>query len=247
MKENAKKILLWLYSEDLRQPLVSSYDQLETVIPELSSAGMRSMVRYLASQQLVRTETVNNRTLVSLTRHGADRLKQEFPAFSYSPEQWQGRWSALVFLRAPHTDKGFRYLRTVLLEENALPVSRGTYVYPGEFPAKVLHLCQELYVGAVVIFSIAEWRFGDERSMMVDSFSLSAVAELYSGVSSETNRLLQVRNQQKGSYQTLKKDISSVFNRLFSALSQDTGLTQYYFRDVIKPSFLLEQLHQAYP
>jgi DNA-binding transcriptional regulator PaaX len=247
MKENARKILLWLYSDDLRQPFVSNYEQLQAVIPELSSAGMRSMVRYLSTQQLVRTETVNNRTLVSITRHGADRLKQEFPAFSYSPEQWKGKWSALVFLHAPPTDKGFRYLRTVLLEENSLAISRGTYVYPGEFPAKIMHLCQELYVGAVVIFSIAEWRFGDERSMMVDSFSLSAVAEMYSGVSNETNRLLQVRNQQKGSYQTLKKEISSVFNRLFSALSQDTGLTQYYFRDGKKPTNILLQLHQAYP
>jgi hypothetical protein len=246
MKENARKILLWLYSEDLRQPFVSNYEQLELVIPELTRPGLRSMIRYLSGKQLVRTEMVNNRALVSITRHGTDQLKQLFPVFSYSADAWQGKWSALVFLRAPKTDAGFRYLRSVLLEETAVPVSRGVYLYPGEFPEKIVRVCRELYVGAVIIITIADWQFGDERSMIVDSFSLSAVAETYSGVSREANRLLQVRNVQKGSYQTLKKEIPSVFNRLFSIISQDTGLTHHYFRDTARPTEILTKLQQSF-
>jgi DNA-binding transcriptional regulator PaaX len=243
MKANSLKLLLWLYSDNLQEPFVSDYNQLGVVLPELTAAGLRSLTRNLVTQQLVRTETVLQRTTIRITAYGVAELHQQFPALRQVVSPWQGNWSCLVFLKAPKTDQGFRYLRTVLLGEHALQLHRGVYLFPGSVPERVERMCRELYVGAVTVFTIGQWLFGDERSTVVDSFSLSDVVESYSGISKDINQLLSVKNTQKGSYQTLKNQISSVFDRLFICLTQDTGLAQYYFTQTVKPHQLLHSLH----
>lgn len=244
MKSNSHKLLLWLYSENIQQPMVTQYDQLRLIVPDVTTAGLRSLVRNLVKQHLVQTDFVAQHTYIQLTRHGLDRLKGEFPALGWHDRAWSGQWSCLVFLQAPDSDPGFRYLRTLLLGEQAVQLGRGVYLSPEKFSDKVMTTCRELYVGAVAVFTISEWQFGDERSEVVHNFSLSAVAEAYSGISSEVNQLLQYKQNQKSSDDAFKQLFSSVFDRFYLTLLSDNGLTSHYFPTITPPVQLLLRLQR---
>lgn len=247
MKENTQKLLMWLHQphetqaqETSKNKQVSSqrtieYDQLRLLLLDLTPGGRRSLIHHLSRKHLIRSERLPRatgrypHTQLSLTPHGATALATQFPVFATDRENWAGEWSALIFLQAPSSDPHFRYLRALLLDHRAFQLRRGVYLHPGQFPAKIIDTCRDLYVGQVVITELAEWLFGDERSTINDHFMLSDLMSIYSGISSEINQLLTDKNQQKGLTDKFQRRIFSVFDRLFTALSQDVGLLGHYY------------------
>lgn len=243
MKENTKRILTWLYSEDVRQPFFADYVQLTGVVPELSAGGLRSVVKWLSDQQLIAAERVGRQTRFRITQQGLAAVKQAFPVFSDQRQHWHGEWSCLIFLQAPAGDKSFRYLRQKLVEYQALPLSRGVYLYPGIFPPELQHLFHQLYLKSLAVYRVGEWTFGDERSVIMKGYMLSDVAETYSGISKEIDQLLEVKKRQKGLNSANRTELFSVFARLHGALSLDLGLVAHYFPQVDDGISLLSTLH----
>lgn len=233
--------MLWLY------PTVEGWtgraEDLPWLLPEITPGGRRSLVAHLQSEQYLVVENVMGESSVRLTDHGLRTLEAEIPALSASLQRWDGVWAMLIFLTTPKADPRFRNLRKLLVEQGAGQLSRGVYLYPGEFPPPIQTLCQQLYRGNVVISSVNGWQFGDERSLMNELFLLSDAAEIYSGISSQTKELLGSNFSHSQLNHSPKVQLFTVFDRLANQLNHDLGLVNYYFPQVPKPLNLLADLH----
>ena len=261
MKQNTQKLLIWLYSSNhlatsghstssrfagnsyLTTNYSTNYKQLKLILSDLTPGGRRSLVHYLVKKHLLNIERVGKSVAISMTTHGQNALKVQFPVFSPAMQEWQGQWSALIFLDGPKGDPHFRYLRRLLLDNHAFAFSRGVYFYPGEFSSQVINICKEMYVGAVNIVKINGWEFGDERSLVSKNYMLLDLIEVYSGISSEIKVLLKQKDEQKRLTNKFRVQIFSVFDRLFDILCQDPGFIHYYYPQIPTAIKLLNQLH----
>ena len=243
MKLNTQKLLTWLYSPENEQRRLATYEELELLLPNMTSGGRRSLVHYLTQKLLVRTERIGDQTYINPTSHGIDALVAQFPALNGVYQQWQGQWSILIFRSGPKGDPHFRYLRQLLLDNHAFNLSRGVYLYPGELPSQIVNVCKKMYVGSVVVVSTQQWLFGDERSIINQHYLLSDLVEVYSGISKEINQLLELKNNKKRLTKKARLQVYSVFDRLFNVLGTDPGFLHYYYPNVSTALVLLSQLH----
>jgi DNA-binding transcriptional regulator PaaX len=246
MKQTTKKILLWLHSAEESNERVASVEELRLLLPELKNSGFRSLLNLLKKQQLISQEDTTFKGGYRLTSYGKSSLEAEFPVFSNLMSQWSGGWTTIVFLNAPKSDKQFRYLRKFLINNHCGQLSRGVYLYPGQLATEIEKLLLRMYVGSVLVTGIGGWLFGDERSVVVETFNLSDIKNGYSGISKETYQLLKQKNKQKGSDGRDKQEIYLVFDRLVSLLSTDLGLFQHYFPDDKSGVQLLAELQSLF-
>jgi DNA-binding transcriptional regulator PaaX len=245
MKQTTKKILLWLYPTDVSTERVVNVDELRLILPELKDSGFRSLLNLLKKQHLISQENEAAQSVYRLTSYGKTSLEAEFPLFSNLMSDWSGEWSMIVFLNAPKSDKQFRYLRKFLIDNRCGQLSRGVYLYPGTIPTELHKLLLSMYVNAVLVTGVKGWLFGDERSVIIETFNLSDLKSGYSGISKEVYSLLKQKNIQKGFDGGDKQDICLVFDRLAILLNEDLGLFQHYYPDVRSGRELLSQLQNT--
>lgn len=245
MKKNTQKILLALYSTlpTHTQKRRVSYESLQLVVPELTSGGFRSLLFVLKKQGIITTQKVLGVSSVSITQHGVVLLEQEFPALSSKWEHWDGKWECMVFLEAPSFDKQFRYLRTLLIAEGALAISRGVYMAPGGFSDKVVKECQLSYFRGVLLFSVGTWKIATESTFVIEKYGLLDIAELYSGISKDVSRMLKTVIYKKELIYQSKNYINLVYDRVASILAEDPGFCTFYFPEIPKVKKLLEELN----
>lgn len=246
MKQTTKKILLWLYTKETDVGRVVSVDQLRLILPDLKKSGFRSLLNLLKKQHLISQESSTTKTGYRLTSYGRTSLEAEFPVFSNQMNDWSGEWSMIVFLNAPKSDMQFRYLRKFLLDNRCGQLSRGVYLYPGSLPSEMNKLLLNMYVNSVLVTGVKDWLFGDERSMVIETFNLSDLKSGYSGISKEIYALLKLRNDKKRSDGGDKRAICLVFDRLASLINEDLGLFQHYYPDVRSGDELLTQLQNNF-
>ena len=232
MKNTTKKILLWLYPSSVDEERIVDVEELRLILPELKNSGFRSLLNLLKKQQLVLGEETSGQTRYRLTSYGMSSLEAHFPSFSQSMSHWSGQWSMIVFLNAPKSDKQFRYLRKFLVDKHCGQLSRGVYLYPGALTTEINDLLMKLYIGSVLVTGVEGWVFGDERSIIVDTFQLKDLKSGYSGIGKEIYQLLKKKNTKKSFEGRDKDEISLVFDRLVSFLDFDLGLLQYYYPEV---------------
>ena len=243
MKNNTKKILLALYNQNKQLPSPLSVQQLQRVVPTLSNGGFRSLLHVLAKQGLLTTQRVLQKTTVNISQQGMLSLEVEFPALSQKWDTWAGSWECLVFLGSPPFDKQFRYLRTQLISQGAFSVNRGVYLAPGAFSDVILQECQRRYHAHVLLFKVADWKVATEASFIIEKYGLLDVAEAYSGISSDVNRLLESSEYKKGLIYKDKNAISLAYDRVASVLLEDPGFCLFYFPSVVSVKKLLVSLH----
>src|SRR3989337_2489693 len=130
MKENAQRILSWLYPSGKTSRWVRSAE-LSLVAPGLTEGGLQSILFFLQSQKRIVLERVGGDQTASITTHGMRALEDRIPVFSPARREWKGEWRGIFFLQAPKQDKNFRFLRRLLSGAHALPVGRGMFLYPG--------------------------------------------------------------------------------------------------------------------
>lgn len=232
MKNTTRKLLFALCRPEQKEPLYIPSFLCRELLPQLSDAGARSLFSLLKKQQYIAVDTLLSENLVRLTDGGMQALKQEMPVLGFSQSKWDGTWSALVFKDAPEQDKQFRYLREFLLKKGALSLSRGVYVYPGDWPESVITECRDRYLRAVTVFTIKEWIMGDDRSLIIEKYALLDVAQAYSGISSEIDRLISKNKAYTELNNQDKKHFLSLFDRLYHTAVDDYGLLPYYFPQV---------------
>lgn len=232
MKQNAQKILLSLYSLSDNGQVhndVFKSQELRAILPGMTEGGFRSLILFMERKNWIVKDTLQSNQLLSITQQGTEALRSKFPALQSEWRQWNGKWQALIFLKASKADKQFRYLRQTLTQLHALPLSRGVYLFPRLAPPEVLHLCQTLYSDSVALFSVGEWYQGLDRPIITKYYDLAGLTNSYSSISNDINKLLVKINSKKLRTNQYKIDISTVIDRFIASLKEDPGFLQYYF------------------
>jgi DNA-binding transcriptional regulator PaaX len=200
------------------------------LFPSLSVGGRRSLIQHLITQRYLRQELdLDNQPVLSLTSFGNEALRAQFPVVYRHTHGWDGSWSLLAFLEAPMQDANFRYLRSKLLSLRAGQLSRGTYLYPGELNHELKELLTNLYKNSVNVMKISEWSFGDEPTIIRSIFKLSDIFSLYSGISSEIDKLPVHSERKKELTDKQKQQLYDIYLRLYDPLCKDIGILRRYF------------------
>jgi len=241
MKENAQRILSWLYPPGKTARWVKTAE-LAMIAPDLTPGGLQSTLSFLQAKKRIRLEKVENQPLASVTTHGMRALEGQIPVFLPARREWKGQWQGVFFLEAPKQDNHFRFLRRILLNNHALPVTRGMFLYPGELPDRISFELHNTYEGCVMVVQLKDWLFGEEQEIIGSSLGLTDLAETYSGISKEIDSLLTEEVSLIVFTDQAKLRFFSVFDRLYSALKLDYGLQHFYFPQVPNGVDLLFQL-----
>ncbi len=216
---------------------------IETLIPNLTDGGKRSLLHVMKKSDLINSERVLGVTTIGITQHGIKALEKQFPVLSNKWSSWTGNWDCLVFVKPPSSDHNFRFLRNLLVEEGAISISRGVYISPGSFSDRVVADCSDIYRNSVLMFSVGEWKIASFRNLIVAKYNLIDLVESYSGISNDVSRLLTYIDTNKRLTNSSKIDINLVYDRLIDVLGDDPGFSHYYFNDSPKPLELISKLN----
>lgn len=244
-KKNTQKILLALFTPEQALAPVLTQEQLRPVVAEMTDSGFRSLLMYLEKQNRIYKQRVFSQNSYGLTSQGREELDSLFPALQSKWQSWDRSWMLLTFLEAPKSDPHFRYLRSILLKEQALALTRGVFIKPDTFTSETLRICQELYRGSVAIGSVQNWQMGVDNPLVSDYYDLSPLAEVYSSISKESSLLLSADVSKKGLIKKDKYFISSIFDRFADALGSDVGLLQFYVPGVAGAQQIQSQLQRV--
>ncbi len=260
MKLSSKKLLLWLYPVVPSDSAIDaatkaaeaakvaarrrrvSYTQIEILLSDLTEAGRQSLLRLLENKDLLFTDKLRGQLNASISSYGQSQLEAQFPVLKQATNPWQGTWSMIVFLESPPADDSFRYLRSLLLKEHCFALKRGVYLHPGQLSVHVMELLQTTYRNAVIIVQFDNWEFGDDRKIIGQKTNLMGLVDIYSGISTELNNMLNKKLSCKTLTSQQKKAIYSVYHRLVSNLETDSGIVNYYFPQVEDGLQLLNKL-----
>jgi len=243
MKENSKKILLFLYPT-ANDAVWFSFKELQGLVPNLSVAGLQSILFLLDKKDLLRIDKTQTEWQYGLSSYGKSYLEELFPALYESNDKWQGDWSLLIFLEAPKTDKNFRYLRSYLTQNKAIALTRAVYLYPGLISDKIKTDLQNSYKNAVLVLKVSEWLFGDDFKVIGQKAQLNDLFELYSSISKEIDRLISIRSNEKEFTEQAKTTFFSALSRFLSILYTDSALLRLYFPQVESAKQLLHKLQK---
>ncbi len=242
MKMNARKLLFSFSRPRQRELLPVTMEQCQYLLPTLSSSGLRSLLFLLKKQGLMTAEALGGITYWRVTDLGVQALTQDLPVLSFSEGTWDGTWACLVFKEAPSQDKQFRYLRELLIKRGALSLTRGVFLHPDHFSEEILRECQDRYRTSVTIFNVKEWVHGDDRSLIIERYALLDLAQAYSGISTEVERLINRKRVYSELTHQEKKHLFSLFDRLYLIAVDDRGLLPYYYPQVPRAFDLLKLL-----
>ncbi len=244
MKENSKKILLFLYPTE-NDVVWFSFKELQGLVPNLSVAGLQSALFLLDKKDLLRIDKTQTEWRYGLSSYGKSYLEELFPALYESNDKWQGDWSLLIFLEAPKTDKNFRYLRSYLTQNKAIALTRAVYLYPGLVSDKIKTDLQNSYKNAVLVLKVSKWLFGDDFKVIGQKAQLNDLFELYSSISKEIDRLISIKANEKSFTQQEKTTFFSALSRFLSVLYTDPALLRLYFPQVESAKQLLNKLQKC--
>jgi hypothetical protein len=256
LKKNSVTLLSWLYPG--AEPRWLAVDDIRYLLPDLSPGGQRSLVALLIKENLLEKVpfelildsttplTGKSSQVLRATEYAKVALRAQFSSFRFFDEPWQGQWSIISFLDSPKSDPQFRYLRTRLLAHSAGQLRAGTYLYPGELPAELMHQLTQLYVGSVVVWQTKNWRFGDERHIVGSLFGLQDTAQAFSSISSQLTGLLIKDNAKKGLTEQQKASLFMVFSRWVATMGECAGIYSWYYPQVKTPENLHSEFHSIY-
>lgn len=250
MKENTRKILLFLYPTERSSPdtpeekILLNFQQIRFLLPDLSLTGLQSLLFYLEKRELLVKHFLNDEAHYSLTNYGQEQLERQFPALSIARRNWQGRWTMILFLEAIKTDQNFRYLRGFLLKNGCLALNRGVFLYPGQLSEYLLVELNGRYRQAVLVYELGECIVGDEQITIGQKIAINDSLKVYSGISKELNQLIDIIGSRKKLSNQQKVDFYSIYNRFTSFLAEDSGVIGRYFPQVEGPLSILSKLQK---
>lgn len=226
LKQNSRISLLALtHPSVIRQGVPEEFFQ--ALLSELTPSGYQSLLSQLTGKELLWYERRPLGKYVGATEKGKRELLDIFPALQ---TQEADSWHLLVFTRAPKADPQFRNLNEQLHRQRWLKLSRGVYAHPFKPSSQITVLLDTFYSDSVMLSTVAEWKIGFKRAVIVREYGLEALSDLYSGIGSECYRLLTTFSHKKGLNYKSILSIKSVIARFESALGDDAGLLPQVFQ-----------------
>lgn len=233
MKINTKKILLWLYpiktqSAENQAARLMDVAELKIILPDIKKTSLRSLLNLLIRNNYVRMLNLPNQKQLTITDTGMKAIEAQISALKsfYSPIT---QWWVINFLKPPKTDQSFRYLRRFLLNKKAITLTRGVYLFAQELDSEVEYLLGNLYQGSVIVFKTDTFLYTDMLQLIGKKINLSDTLSLLSGISKEIDQLLVKIDKQKRLTSHQKKQINSLFCRLFELVESSFGLVSNFY------------------
>lgn len=246
MKKNAQLVSMLSYPVNDSQVAYMTSSAAHIVLPTATAGGVRSLLHHLVKTGAFSQEKLENQQRFYITEEGAEQLKALFPALDSRWDTFSGNWDCIVFQQAPKSDPQFRYLRTQLVSERAIQLSRGVYCIPGVLPESLSVLCKKMYKNSVAIFSVESWKQGFERSTVIRNLSLADLATAYSSISREIDQLLMVSASKVSLTDQQKKAFLSACDRFRDTLRDDAGILTYYYPNGVSARDVLSKIQQAF-
>ncbi len=242
MRKTTQKLLLLLYQPSEQAPFRLALTQLDWLLPKLSAAGRRSLIYLLVQKGLIESVTLDDAVWLSLTKQGRQLLEAKFRALNSFWHDWSGEWSQLLFLRPPKGDKQFRYLRGLALKSGALPLMRGVYLWPTGLSGELSQVCERFYHQAVLLVELNKVVIGDLRPIVIKYYSLTELYNAYSGISRQIDLLLNKVKLQNEWLMKEKTQFNLILEKIILVLTDDLGLTNFYFPEATRPIELIKQM-----
>ena len=245
MKENSKKLLLLLYPSDDQVAWFNS-QEISWLFPDLSQAGFQSLIFLLAKNEYLNVTKKQNKSVISLSSYGQSYLEAQFPVLKGNIEQKQGKAKLVVFLTAPSSDKNFRYLRQLLLKNQAIALTRAVFYLRSELTSTFKEELNISYKNSVIVIEAAEWLMGDEFKVIGQRINLQDNSDLYSGISNEAEQLTSILISEKGLTKQQKKQFIMVFTRFNSFLHQTNPIFFLFSPQVKSLSKIINLLQKPF-
>lgn len=246
MKKNAQLLSMLSYPLNESQVVFMTTAAAQQVLSATTSGGVRSLLHHLTKSGVYSQEKLEKEVRYYLTEDGAEQLRAAFPALDARWDSFAGEWECIVFQTAPKSDPQFRYLRTQLVAERAIQLSRGVYCTPGSLSDAVTVLCKKMYRDSVSIFSVGSWKLGFERSTVIRNLSLGDLATAYSSVSKEIDQLLMVLAIKGSLTDQHKNSFLSACDRFRDIVQEDVGILAYYYPNGSTARSVLAKIQQVF-
>ena len=244
MKKNTRKLLLYLYPKS-KERFVLPVTVLETICHDTTISGRLSLLRVLEKRGwLLLLEQPDNQTAMSLTSLGRAALEREFSVLLKENNKDSELWTAILFCQSSKRDPQFRNLRRIIISSGGIAVSRGMYIYAGGIPAKIQGTITSIYDQQVSIFTIDQWIFGKDPSLLFDKSGLARIIDLYSSISKEADQLLDILLSEKRLNNKQKDQLASASERLYSTVLEDSTLVHRFYPDAVPLHSVLQKIQQ---
>ncbi|MBP7875485.1 hypothetical protein KA012_00630 [Candidatus Woesebacteria bacterium] len=208
-----------------------------------STASKRSLLYYLARQNLIWIERHQDALCVGVTAQGKRRLYGQFPALLLSEALTVPDWQLIVLKQAPKSDPHFRSLAVLFSKNRVLRLARGIYAYPGTLSPNLEAQLDALYSEEnLARCTVKDWQSGLDRPVIVSYYDLENLSAIYSSISKEIEQLLAIYSDQNELSDRTIYQISSIIDRLDSALIGDCGLVKRFFPKTPVPSDLVVKI-----
>lgn len=239
MKKSSKKLLFYL-GQSNETHISLGLRSLEYILPELSQAGVRSLLYWVKKNFYLEIFHYQKEQQLQITTSGMRHLKVLFPAVFAFDELEEDEWSCMVFIQPPKNDLAFRHLRYLVLADGAQAMTRGVYLRLGKFSLGLLETCEEFYQQSISVFTLKQWVFGFDSLNLLKKLGIEDHINLLSGISKETDNLLDNFIQNKNWHHQQKLQIVNLLDRFYELALASSLLGQKYFTQDIS----IRLLHQ---
>lgn len=247
LKKNSLQILLALYSKSVGVVVSFTQEQLELLVTDLSTSGMRSLLYRLRQLGCISTLDLESGVHYYLTQKGAEALIRRIPALRLRDHEWSGVWHQIVFLNAPTVDPAFRNIRNFLQSRNAILITRGVYLIP-DFISEDLQQQFKLndahseYGGSVFLTVVGGWGNDVTIRTLITLNGLEDLHVTYSSISKDIDDLLSIISVKQRLTDRSKLEIAMVFARFWEVLGEDGGVSGSLQMHSITPHSLLQRV-----
>lgn len=250
MKLNSKKLLLGIWTpthseganfagDDGSITQNFSKDIVNLLVPDLQETGRRSLLHILKRQGWLTVDVIGAQQWLRPSSKSTNLIAADFPALQASSSSLE--WECIVCVKAPATDSDFRYLRTQLLLAKAIGLTRGVYLMPRKLPLALESELQSTYHAAIMRLPLRDWPVSAWWPVAEQSYNLTSLASVYSGISSQIDRLIMKDGYKKGLTDQNKYHLISLFNQFFISIQTDPGLLQYMYPQMETASSILQK------
>ncbi len=235
MKKSSLKVLISLGALGLHSAHLDE-NYLSVIVPELSINGQRSLIYHLKRSFLVEQfRPAKGIKSLRITTGGMRVLKAEFPAL-FPENGKRAGWHCMVFVKPPKNDPAFRYLRSQVIADGGINLTRGVYLKQSPYSTKLMMMCDKLYAQAISIFLIDSWIFGFDSLYLEKMQGADTHFSLLSGVSSEITQLLSKISKDNIAQYQRKKLIEGLLERYYAITLNYPYFTNNEFSQYISTS-----------
>ena len=216
---NSEKILLAHYfpPEIEAQYQYRNYEFLYELFSDVTRGGFRASMKKLVEKKYIDRISLNNRSVFRLSSVGRMKLLMLYPVLAFKEQKKENRDSQgcfCILLKAPIKDAHFNLLRSHLIRNSFVFVSRGVYFsYQAIVNETFLNELVSNYSSSILLVNVKEFSLGSVDSLINVNQQTEKVKKTLSELSSNFSSLLSQKSTKKNELITKKYNLFDSFEK----------------------------------